>query len=192
MCPEKGLDTLVDAFIEIRRRARVPALRLKVGGGCGPADEAFVEGLRGRLRSRGLLADVEFHPNLDRTAKIAFLKSLTVFSVPALYGEAFGMYLLEALAAGVPLVQPAHAAFPEVLQETGGGVLCPPGDAGALAEAIEALLLDPARRGALAEAGQRAVHTRFSVTEAADTMLRLFHGLTRLPSPPGNRTLQPA
>ena len=177
MCPEKGLDLLVDAFIEIRQRARVPTLRLKVGGGCGPADEPFVDGLRGRLRSRGLLAEVEFHPNLDRSAKIALLESLSVFSVPALYGEAFGMYLLEALAAGVPLVQPAHAAFPEVVQATGGGVLCPPGDPHALAEAIEALLLDPARRRALAEAGQRAVHTRFSVNGAAEAMLRLFEGV---------------
>ncbi len=178
MCPEKGLDTLVDAFIAIRQRARVPKLQLKVGGGCGPSDRAFVEGLQDRLRSRGLLADVEFRPNLDRSAKIAFLTSLTVFSVPALYGEAFGMYLLEALAAGVPVVQPAHAAFPEIVQATGGGVVCPPGDPQALAVAIEDLVLDPARRRALAEAGQRAVHGRFSTAAAADTMLRLFRRLT--------------
>jgi len=192
MCPEKGLDTLVDAFIELRRRARIPTLRLKVAGGCGPGDEPFVEGLRARLRARGLSAEVEFHPNLDRTAKIAFLRSLTVFSVPALYGEAFGMYLLEALAAGVPVVQPAHAAFPEVVEATGGGVVCPPDDAAALAEAIEGLLLDTERCRALGEAGQRAVHTRFSIETAGDAMLRLFERVSSLPSSAPRRSLSPA
>ncbi len=178
MCPEKGLDTLIDAFIAIRRRARVPTLRLKVGGGCGPADTAFVEEMRTRLRASGLLADGEFHPNLGRSAKIAFLTSLTVFSVPALYGEAFGMYLLEAMAAGVPVVQPDHAAFPEVVRATGGGVVCPAGDPRALAQAIEDLLLDPARCRALGEAGQRAAHTAYSIASGADAMLRLFQRLT--------------
>jgi glycosyltransferase involved in cell wall biosynthesis len=70
---------------------------------------------------------VEFCPNLDRPAKLAFLHSLTVFSVPALYGEAFGLYVIEALAAGVPVVQPRTAAFPELLEATGGGLLCDPG-----------------------------------------------------------------
>ena len=178
MCPEKGLDTLVDAFIAIRRRGRVPTLRLKVGGGCGPADAAFVEDMRTRLRASGLLADVEFHPNLERSAKIAFLTALTVFSVPALYGEAFGMYLIEALAAGVPVVQPNHAAFPEIVCATGGGVVCPAGDPRALAQAIEDLVLDPARCRALGEAGRRAVRTAYSIGSGADAMLRLFGRLT--------------
>lgn len=177
MCPEKGLDTLIDAFIAIRRRARVPTLRLKVGGGCGPTDEAFVEDMRARLRASGLLADVEFHPNLPRSAKIAFLRSLTVFSVPALYGEAFGMYLIEALASGVPVVQPNHAAFPEIVQATGGGVVCAAGDHRALAQAIENLLLDPARCRALGEVGWRAAHTAYSIASGADAMLRLSQRL---------------
>ena len=145
MCPEKGLDTLVEAYIVLRQRGRVGQLKLRVGGSCGPADAAFVDSLRERLEASGLLDDVEFHPNLDRAGKLAMLRSLSVFSVPALYGEAFGLYVIEALAAGVPVVQPRVAAFPELIEATGGGVLCAAGDALALAEAIEALLLDPAR-----------------------------------------------
>ena len=128
MCPEKGLDTLVEAYILLRRRGRVGQLKLRVGGSCGPADTAFVESLRERLRAGGLLADAEFRPNLDRAGKLEFLRSLSVFSVPALYGEAFGLYVIEALAAGVPVVQPRAAAFPELLEATGGGVLCATGD----------------------------------------------------------------
>ena len=168
MCPEKGLDTLVEAYLRLRQRGRVGKLKLRVGGSCGPADMAFVNSLRERLEAGGLLGEVEFAPNLDRSHKLQFLRSLSVFSVPARYGEAFGLYVIEAMAAGVPVVQPRTAAFPELIEATGGGVLCAPGDPQALAEAIEGLLLNPVRARALGEAGRRAVCDRFS----ADAMAR--------------------
>jgi glycosyltransferase involved in cell wall biosynthesis len=168
LCPEKGLDTLVAAYIELRRRGQVPGLRLRVGGSLGPADEPFVEGLRRQLSEAGLQNDVEFCPNVDHAAKVSFLRSLTVFSVPALYGEAFGLYLLEALAAGVPVVQPRSGAFQELVAATGGGMICEPGDPTALADALEELLLDPQKRRAYAEAGRRAVYERFN----SDVMAR--------------------
>jgi glycosyltransferase involved in cell wall biosynthesis len=174
MCREKGLDTLVEAYIVLRQRGRVGNLKLRVGGSCGPADGAFVDSLRARLRASGLLGDVEFHPNLDRASKLAMLRSLSVFSVPALYGEAFGLYVIEALAAGVPVVQPRTAAFPELIEATGGGVLCAPGDARALAEAVEDLLLDRARARALGEAGRQAVTKGFSAAAMAQATLQLY------------------
>ena len=124
MCREKGLDQLVEAFIALRSRGRIKDLRLRlhIGGSCGPADEPFIGSLRDRLEKQNLLADVEFHPNLDRGAKLDFLRRLSIFSVPALYGEAFGLYIIEAMAAGVPVVQPRTAAFPELVSATGGGM----------------------------------------------------------------------
>ena len=101
-----------------------------------------------------------------------------MFSVPALYGEAFGLYVIEALAAGVPVVQPRTAAFPELIEATGGGVLCEPGDPQALAEAIEELLLDPARARALGEAGRRAVFEKFSAEAMARDMVQAYGQLT--------------
>ncbi len=166
MCREKGLDLLVETFIELKQRGTVPNLKLKVGGGCGPGDEAFVAQLQGYLRRAGCLGDVEFHPNLTREQKVSFLRSLTVFSVPALYGEGFGLYLIEAMAAGVPVVQPRHAAFPELIAATGGGVIAEV-NAAALATAIEGLLLDPTQLRALGEAGRRAVSERFTVDRMA-------------------------
>jgi glycosyltransferase involved in cell wall biosynthesis len=177
MCPEKGLDTLVEAYILLRQRGRVGRLKLRAGGSCGPADEAFVSLMRKRLQESGLLGEVEFQPNLDRAGKLEFLRSLSVFSVPALYSEAFGLYVIEALAAGVPVVQPRVAAFPELIEATGGGLLCAAGDARALAEAIEELLLNPARARALGEAGRRAVFERFSAEAMARATLEVFHGV---------------
>jgi glycosyltransferase involved in cell wall biosynthesis len=174
MCPEKGLDTLVAAYIRLRQRGRVGNLRLRIGGSCGPADERFVDGLREQLRQAGLLGETEFCPNLDREAKLAFLKSLTVFSVPAAYGEAFGLYVIEALAAGVPVVQPRSGAFPELLEATGGGVLCAPGDAQALAEEIEGLLEAAGRMQALGEAGRRAVFAKFNAGAMAQETLKVY------------------
>ncbi|MDQ6631015.1 MAG: glycosyltransferase family 4 protein, partial [Verrucomicrobiota bacterium] len=143
LCQEKGLPALVDAYIEIRKRNRVTNLKLKIGGSFGPADEPLVNKQKEKLRGAGVLAEVEFHPNLNRQDKIKFLKSLTVFSVPAFYGEAFGLYVIEALAAGVPVVQPRHAAFPELIEATSGGILYEPGDFVALADSLEELLLNP-------------------------------------------------
>jgi len=174
MCPEKGLDTLIDAFMLLKERGTLPGLRLRVGGGCGPGDEAFVQRLRSRLSSRGYLGEVEFHPNLNRSAKLAFLKSLTVLSVPALYGEAFGLYLIEALAAGVPVVQPRHAAFPELIEATGGGVLFEPGSPVALADALEAVLRDRPNLQQMGQAGRDVVRDQFSVERMATNMLDAF------------------
>ena len=177
MCREKGLAALVEAFVILRRRERTKGLKLRIGGSCGPADEPFVSSLRERLKQEALLEAVEFHPNLDRAAKLSFLRGLSVFSVPALYGEAFGLYLIEAMAAGVPVVQPQTAAFPELIEATGGGVLCAPGDPKALADAIESLLLDPDRAGALGQAGARAVFEKFSAQSMARACLRVFEDL---------------
>ena len=171
MCREKGLDMLVEAFILLKRRGSVPNLKLRVGGSCGPGDQPFVQQVQQRLRENGCLAHAEFHPNVDRAAKIAFLKSLSVFSVPALYGEAFGLYLIEALAAGVPAVQPRHAAFPELIEATGGGLVCDPTPE-ALARTIEELLAAPERRQALGQAGRQAVQRDFTVERMAENMLR--------------------
>jgi glycosyltransferase involved in cell wall biosynthesis len=174
MSKEKGLDTLIEAFILLKQRGAVPRLKLQIGGSCGPGDEPFVKALRKRLAEAGYIGEVAFFPNLTRVEKIDFLRGLTVFSVPALYGEAFGLYLIEALAAGVPVVQPRHAAFPELVEATGGGVLCEPADAKSLADQIEKLLLNPAQARALGEAGQKSVGERFSVAAMTAATLRVF------------------
>ena len=166
MCPEKGLPLLVDTFIELKRRGQ-STLKLKIGGSCGPADEKCVEEQREKLTRANVIDDVTFHPNLSRGQKIEFFSSLTVFSVPALYGEAFGLYAIEAMAAGVPMVQPNHAAFPELIEATGGGLIAT-ANASALANSIECLLLNPDQAKQLGETGQRKVHENFNAQRMAE------------------------
>ena len=179
MCKEKGLDVLIEAFILLKQRGKVPALKLQIGGGCGPGDEPFVNQLKQRLQSAGVLGDVEFHPNLTREQKLEFLRSLTVFSVPANYGEAFGLYVIEALASGVPVVQPRTASFPELVEATGGGVLCEPSSVPELAGAIEQLLLNPDTLQALADTGRKAVQEKFSIERMTQEMVRALQSLSR-------------
>jgi glycosyltransferase involved in cell wall biosynthesis len=179
MCREKGLPLLVEAYLKIRQRGRVQRLKFRIGGSCGPSDEPLVTQLRRQLSEAGFIGDVEFRPNLERAEKVEFLKELSVFSVPAGYGEAFGLYLIEAMAAGVPVVQPRTAAFTELVDATGGGILCAADNAEALADAIEQLLLNPARAQALGEAGRRAVFERFSADSMTQRMLSCFEALSR-------------
>ena len=130
-------------------------MTLKVGGSCGPADEVVVEELRQKLREVGLEQSVSFHRNLSRSAKLEFLKNLTLFSVPSRFGEAFGLYVIEALAAGVPVVEPRIGAFPEIVEATGGGVLYEPNEPGALAAALEKMLLAPETAKGFGRTGQK-------------------------------------
>ena len=169
LSPAKGLDRLVDAFILLRAQGRCPDVRLRIAGAQTGADLPFVQRLQARIAAAGLAREVDFLPNLERHAKQDFLRSLTVLSVPAA-GEAFGLYVLEALACGVPVVQPADGAFPELIAATNGGVLYDPNRADALANALAALLHDPRRRDELGRAGRQAVREKFT----ADHMARAF------------------
>jgi glycosyltransferase involved in cell wall biosynthesis len=184
MYPPKGLETLIEAYIQIRKRGRHDNLKLRVAGSMTEMDKPFVEKLRGRLAGEGLEADAEFLPDVDHTGKIAFLRSLSVLSVPATYGESFGLYVIEAMAAGVPVVQPRHAAFPELIEATGGGILCEPNKVQALADGIEELLDDPEKTRALGLAGRQAVEEKFNVEKMAQAVMRVFEGVL-------NRSLTP-
>lgn len=182
MCPEKGLDTLAAAYIQLRQRDRVKNLRLRIGGGCGAGDEPFVNSLRKRLSDANYLKDVEFFPNVDRAAKVKFLQSLSVFSVPVRCTEAFGLYLIEAMAAGVPVVQPRTGTFPELIEATGGGITYE-GDSNALAAALEELLSNPERARSLGQAGKRAALEKFSAEAMAQSTLDLYREAVSSPLP---------
>jgi glycosyltransferase involved in cell wall biosynthesis len=179
LCSMKGLATLVEAYLLLRQKARLPNLQLRVAGTMTAADEPFVEQLRARIAAAGLTDDVQFLPNLSREEKIAFLQSLSALSVPATYGESFGLYVIEALAAGVPVVQPHHAAFPELIEATGGGLLCEPDNPESLAAAVEELLGDPERARAMGARGRETVRERFNVARMAEGMVSVFEQVVR-------------
>jgi glycosyltransferase involved in cell wall biosynthesis len=181
MCREKGLDTLVDAFLILKQRNRARDLRLHAGGSLSPSDQPFVAQLRKKLAPyKGFW---QFFPNLSLEAKQDFYRSLTVMSVPALYGEAFGLYIIEALACAVPVVQPAVAAFPEIIAATGGGILSKGTDPESLADAIEPLLGDMIRTRGLGNTGRQAVLRDFTAEAMARNFITAM-GSRKLPQQP--------
>lgn len=173
----KGLTTLVQAFIELAKRPSLPNVRLRVAGTKTAEDDPYIEGLQKQLREAGILDRVTFEANLTFEEKRKFLSELTLFSVPATYGEAFGLYIIEAQCTGVPVVQPRHGAFPEIVSATEGGILCEPDDPVSLAQGLEELLLDPARRRQLAESGKNNALTLFSAPKMAETFETLLEEL---------------
>ena len=179
--PGKGIGVLVEAFIILKKRNTIPGLRLRCAGSMTASDARYVESLRAQLAAAGCAGDVEFLPNVSREEKVRFLRSLDVFSVPATASEAFGLYVIEALAAGVPVVQPRAWAFPEIVG-TSGGVLFDPGKtpeaaAAALADALEEILRDPARARALGAAGREAARENYSLRRMAASFIELAGSL---------------
>ena len=177
MCEDKGLDTLVDAFLTLKQRDAIPGLRLRVAGVQLAEDKAYVNELRRRIRNAGFINDTDFLPNIDRRAKVAFLHSLTALSVPARYQESFGLYLLEAMASGVPVVQPRHAAFPEIIEATGGGILCEPDDNESLANALESVLSDDQLHQKLSTLGNASVTANFTKEHMAQNVAEICRSL---------------
>ncbi|MDB6117286.1 MAG: hypothetical protein JWO08_1067 [Verrucomicrobiaceae bacterium] len=164
----KGLTLLVDAFIDLVKRGKLPRVKLKIGGAATSSDEKYIEELKKKLKNAGCLQRVSFHPNLTFDEKVRFFRDLTVFSVPATYGEAFGLYVIEAVASGIPVVQPDHGAFPELLAATRGGMICKPDDAVSLADALETLLLDDQQREQYSLQGMATVREEFTATRMAE------------------------
>ncbi len=177
MCPEKGLDLLVDAFLQIKSRNQVEALELWVGGGCGPSDEAFVAELQQRIKKKGWISDAKFFPNLSREEKQEFFRNVNLLSVPAIEGEAFGLYTIEALASGVPIAQPNHSAFPEIIQATGGGVICDASSSEAFASDLEKALLDLKGLREKGSMGRTKVANLFSAEAMARNTIKAFEDL---------------
>lgn len=160
ICPQKGLHRLADAFIRLRQSGRL--CRLRIAGYLGAADRKYFDGLLAQVRKAGFGADVDVVGEVDRHQKIEFLKSLHAFSVPATYAEAKGFYVLEAMAAGIPVVQPEHGSFPELIEATGGGLLYDPEEDAGLHDGLSRLMDDPMLRLRLGEEGRTSVLNSFT------------------------------
>ena len=182
VCPEKGFNHAVSAFIELRKTPGVPAHRLRASGWLGDNDRPFFAGQVKRLEAAGLAADFEYVPSPTHADKVRFLQSVDVLTVPTSYREPKGLYVLEAWANGVPVVQPAHGAFPELLDAAGGGLLVPPDDPVALAAGLRRVLEDHEFREAAGKAGEAAVRERHTAeVMAEETAAVLERYVSRVP-----------
>ncbi len=167
LAEEKGLHVLVDAFIELHKRPETKDVQLRVAGWMGESNREYAASTFRKLDDAGLHDKYCYDGVVDRAGKVEFLKKLDLLSVPTTYEEPKGLFVLESLAAGVPVVQPNHGAFPELLDNTGGGCLVNPNDPVNLADQMHHLLCHPDQRRQLAEAGHAIVHSRFSAQAMA-------------------------
>jgi glycosyltransferase involved in cell wall biosynthesis len=174
IAPEKGLHVLCDAYRVLRESGRLPQATLEAGGYLAPEHRAYLEGIEQQMKACGLATEFRYHGALDRTAKLAFLRSLDVFSMPATYEEPKALSVIEALATGVPVVQPRLGAFTEIVENTGGGLLVPHNDVEALAGGIARVLQDPVEWAHLSAAGASGARTHYSIGREADRALEVY------------------
>lgn len=174
ICPEKGLHILIDAFQILSARLGPGRAKLRVAGFLGRRDEAYFSKIREKVREAEIESDFEYVGEVTREQKIAFLNSLHVLSVPTVYREPKGLYILEAMANGVPVVQPNHGAFPELMEATGGGILVEGFTPEAIAEGIFSLREQPELRTLLGRQGKEAVHQNFNAEVMARATLDIF------------------
>jgi glycosyltransferase involved in cell wall biosynthesis len=174
ICPEKGLHILVDAVERLVKTTGPAALKLKVAGYLGERDRRYFDEIKMKVESAGLQEVFEHAGELDRRQKIEFINGLDVFSVPTTYKESKGLSILEALANGVPIVQPRHGAFPEIVETTGGGILVEPNSPQALADGLRSLMENSERRKSLGQKGKESVHKKFSDEIMAEATVQVF------------------
>ena len=137
-------------------------MKLAVAGTLPQENESFLEEQKTKITAAGLDRFVVFRPNLSREEKINFLAQLTLFCVPARLPEAFGLYVIESMAAGVPVVLPDHGSFSELINETKGGVLYAKDEPIGLVNALNDLLSNTEQAKQFAEQGKAAVHEKYS------------------------------
>ncbi len=178
IAPEKGLAFLCEAFRLLRTSpGGAGGPRLLAAGTMDGAGRPYLDSIERRIREWGLEASFDYLGEIDREEKAGFLRRIDILSVPATFPEAMGLFVYEALAAGVPVVLPRSGAFPEIVESTGGGLLTEPGDAADLARGLRRLMEDAALRGELGRRGAEAVRGRFTAEQMARSTLEVYQGL---------------
>ena len=174
IAPEKGLHLLADAVGRLAEQVGSENVRLLAAGYLGGREKSYFREVVSRIDSLGLTDAFEYRGEVDREQKIEFLNSVHVLSVPTPYREPKGLFVLEALANGTPVVQPRHGAFPELVESTGGGILVDPGSPAALAEGLSRMMRDREAREGMGRKGRATVHRTYSDGRMAGAMLDVY------------------
>ena len=177
VAPEKGLHVLAEAYRILRQSGDLPPARFEVAGYMADDCKPYLADVEANLRKANLADEFKYHGVLDRAEKIAFLRRLDVMSIPATYDEPKGVSLLEAMACGVPLVQPRRGGFTEIIEKTGGGLLVKPDDPESLADGIREVLQDKELAAQLSASGFRGVREHYTAAHMADRLLDAYNSL---------------
>ena len=174
MCEENGLEVLVDAFILFKKKPGKEGVKLILTGGSTGDDQDFLKMIKNKISKAGITEDVVFHKDFENEGRHEFFRKVSLISVPVLEGEAFGMYLLEAMASGVAVVQPALGAFPEIVGLSEGGIIYQPNKPEELAKALDDLHQDPDKLSSLSEKARNGIIQHFSIHDQASRMMKFY------------------
>ena len=174
VAPEKGLHLLADAFVLLKKQLKDAPVRLEAAGYMAADQKPYFASIQRTLERAGVAGDFSYHGTVDRHAKLTFLKELDVLSVPATYDEPKGFFLLEAMASGVPVVQPRRGSFTEIVEATGGGLLVKPDDAASLADGLFEMYRDGKKRAELGRRGSEGVRQHYTVQRSADRLMAVY------------------
>lgn len=172
LAPEKGLHVLVDGMLQMQRKHTDLNTKLKIAGWLGGHDKQYAEKEFQRLDEGGF--DYEYLGSVDRKQKMDFLRTIDILSVPTTFQEPKGLYVLEALAAGVPVVQPNHGSFPELLSGVDGIELFKANDPTSLAERMVQLVRDVNLRKRIAVSGRNMVLQKRNAEQMAQETANTF------------------
>lgn len=174
MCPQRGLDTLIDTFIMLKQDPKHKDCKLQICGGKSQTDKPFLKDMRRRLETAGVTDDIKFMPEFLGEARRQWLRELTVMCVPEKEEVAYGLYAMEAQAAGVPVVLPRVGIFPELIDLTRGGELVDFNSPRFFAAVLSPLLLDPGSAHELGQRGRRGIEEHFDVEKNAAKLIDLL------------------
>ena len=174
MCEENGLAVLVDAYLLLRENKDYTTVTLKITGGKTDDDTQFIKEQKQKIARAGLEKSVFWVNEFEGAARQEFYDSVRLISVPVLNGEAFGLYQLEAMASGIPMVQPALGAFPEVIGLSAGGVIYGDNQPENLAEALQSLIFDEERLQSLSSAAINGVKAHFDIHRQAMKLMTVY------------------
>lgn len=177
MCKENGFDIIIDAFIELKKDTAYEDVKLILTGGSTGDDKPLLKQVQKKLKKEKLLKQVEFHEDFDGEGRHEFFKKVKLISVPVRNGEAFGLYLLESMASGVPVVQPNLGAFAEIVNKSKGGIIYENNTAEELALTLKSLLSNEDKLQELSATGRKGVEKEFNIYTQADHLIRIYSQL---------------
>lgn len=169
-----GLDKIVDAYILMMGKGEITNLELHLCGGYTSDDKPFLKEQFKKLHDLNLDDKVKLYPGFSGTNKKEFFSSIDIMSVPVAKPDAFGLYLLTANSAGVPVVQPSTGAFPEIVNMTGGGICYEPDNVKMLANSILSLLNDKEHLSQLGMKGKETVLSKLGTKNITSGILSVY------------------
>jgi len=177
MCHENGVDIAVDAFALLKKMDGFADTKLYLTGGQTGDDKEILKQINKTIKQEKLTDSVIFQADFEKEGRTQFFNSVSFISVPVRNGEAFGLYLLESMASGVPVVQPALGAFPEIIQLSGGGITYEPNTPEVLAETWAKLLKDQDKIAELAKNGRKGVEEHFNIFDQGKSLIKIYETL---------------